>query len=373
MRAAVLHEVGAPLRGRGPRRSSRRAPARCRSASRRPGVCHSDYHYMTGDLRCPLPVVVGHEGAGVVEAVGAGVERVRAGRPRRAAVAAALRALRATASTGQPVLCRLGARAGRAPAACPTTAPRACASTAREVHHLMGVSCFAEQVVVSEKSVVPVPDGVPPHIAAITGCAVITGRRRGAQRGRRVRRPGAARRRRRRRRAVRRDGRAARRRGSDRRGRRRRRRSSTAPAGSGATHTVARRARGRRRGRCSPRARRRRLGDRGGRARGDARSRPSPACGRAGRRWPSGSARVGATFARPDQRAGAAPEARGRQPVRLGQPAGRPAAPVPPLPGRPAAARRAGRRRSTRWRRQRRLRGARPAAPSGAPSWCRRR
>jgi S-(hydroxymethyl)glutathione dehydrogenase/alcohol dehydrogenase len=45
----------------------------------------------------------------------------------------------------------------------------------REVHHLMGVSCFAEQVVVSEKSVVPVPDGVPPHIAAVAGCAVITG------------------------------------------------------------------------------------------------------------------------------------------------------------------------------------------------------
>ena len=45
----------------------------------------------------------------------------------------------------------------------------------REVHHLMGVSCFAERVVVSEKSVVPVPDGVPPRIAAITGCAVITG------------------------------------------------------------------------------------------------------------------------------------------------------------------------------------------------------
>jgi Zn-dependent alcohol dehydrogenase len=39
----------------------------------------------------------------------------------------------------------------------------------------MGVSCFAERVVVSEKSVVRVPDGVPPRIAAITGCAVITG------------------------------------------------------------------------------------------------------------------------------------------------------------------------------------------------------
>ena len=43
------------------------------------------------------------------------------------------------------------------------------------IHHLMGVSCFAERVVVSETSVLPVPDGVPPEIAAISACAVITG------------------------------------------------------------------------------------------------------------------------------------------------------------------------------------------------------
>ena len=43
------------------------------------------------------------------------------------------------------------------------------------IHHLMGVSCFAERVVVSETSVVPVPDGVPPEIAAISACAVVTG------------------------------------------------------------------------------------------------------------------------------------------------------------------------------------------------------
>jgi Zn-dependent alcohol dehydrogenase len=45
----------------------------------------------------------------------------------------------------------------------------------REVHHLMGVSCFAERAVVSEKSVLRVPDAIPSPIAAISGCAVITG------------------------------------------------------------------------------------------------------------------------------------------------------------------------------------------------------
>jgi Zn-dependent alcohol dehydrogenase len=43
------------------------------------------------------------------------------------------------------------------------------------IHHLMGVSCFAERVVVSETSVLPLPDSVPLDIAAISACAVITG------------------------------------------------------------------------------------------------------------------------------------------------------------------------------------------------------
>src|SRR5207248_3023076 len=43
------------------------------------GVCHSDLHAITGDLPMPLPCVLGHEGAGVVEKVGAGVQRVKTG------------------------------------------------------------------------------------------------------------------------------------------------------------------------------------------------------------------------------------------------------------------------------------------------------
>src|SRR5206468_2747598 len=43
------------------------------------GVCHSDYHLMSGDVPHPLPVVLGHEAAGVVERIGAGVESVKVG------------------------------------------------------------------------------------------------------------------------------------------------------------------------------------------------------------------------------------------------------------------------------------------------------
>src|ERR687883_2108102 len=172
MRAAVLHEVGAPLA----LEELELEPPRAHEVEVRveaAGVCHSDLHYMTGDLRCPLPVVVGHEGAGVVEAVGPGVESVRPGdrvamlwRPRCGRCAYCV--------AGQPVLCELG-RVQATTGGLPDDGTTRLRRDGEEVHHLMGVSCFAERAVVSEKSVVKISEGVPTEIAAITGCAVITG------------------------------------------------------------------------------------------------------------------------------------------------------------------------------------------------------
>lgn len=138
------------------------------------GVCHSDYHYMTGDLTAPLPLVLGHEGAGIVEEVGPGASgRIRVGdrvallwRPRCGRCAACI--------AGNPVLCELGpvqARTG----GLPDGTSRLSLPGGDELHHLMGVSCFADRVVVNENAAVPVPDGVPPEVAAISACAVITG------------------------------------------------------------------------------------------------------------------------------------------------------------------------------------------------------
>ncbi|WP_210479515.1 zinc-binding dehydrogenase [Naasia sp. SYSU D00948] len=137
------------------------------------GVCHSDYHYMTGDITCPLPAVLGHEGAGIVEEVGPESSgRVSVGqrvalmwRPRCGECPACI--------AGNPVLCRFGplqATTGGLP-----DGTSRLSRDGEKVHHFLGVSCFADRVVVSERSVVPVPDGVPAHIAAIAGCAVITG------------------------------------------------------------------------------------------------------------------------------------------------------------------------------------------------------
>jgi Zn-dependent alcohol dehydrogenase len=82
MRAAVLHAPGQPLRLEEVRLAGPRAGellVRVQAA----GVCHSDLHYMTGDLTCRLPAVLGHEGAGIVEAAGPGVTGFEPGKGAR--------------------------------------------------------------------------------------------------------------------------------------------------------------------------------------------------------------------------------------------------------------------------------------------------
>jgi len=137
------------------------------------GVCHTDQHYMSGDLTCLLPAVVGHEGAGTIEAVGEGVTRFHEGqrvclmwRPRCGECWFCI--------TGAPVLCERAAVQSTRGGLLDGTS-RLHLADGGNLHHLLGVSCFARHAVVSERAVVAVPDQIPPEIAAITGCAVITG------------------------------------------------------------------------------------------------------------------------------------------------------------------------------------------------------
>ena len=94
MRAAVLDQIGSPLRIADLQLDAAGAGevlVRIEAA----GVCHSDLHYMTGDLAARLPIVLGHEGAGIVEAVGPGTgNRVAVGDRVGAALATALRRVR---------------------------------------------------------------------------------------------------------------------------------------------------------------------------------------------------------------------------------------------------------------------------------------
>ncbi len=136
------------------------------------GVCHSDWHLMTGATNHPLPVVPGHEGAGVVEAVGAGVTRLQPGDHV---------ALNWAPSCGHCFYCLRGR-----PSLCQTYVEPIWAGTmldgttrltknGQPVYHFSALACFADYVVVPDVCCVPLPKAVPFEIAALIGCAVTTG------------------------------------------------------------------------------------------------------------------------------------------------------------------------------------------------------
>jgi Zn-dependent alcohol dehydrogenase len=171
-RAAVLREVGQPLTveeidisepGRGELLVEIEAA----------GVCHSDLHYLRGDLRCPLPVVPGHEGAGRIVAVGPDAREGFEVGDRVALLWRPNCGRCAQCVAGRPIMCEFGPVQAASGGLLDGTSRLS--SDGETIHHLLGVSCFAEQVVVPERSVVRVPDDVPAEIAAIAGCAVITG------------------------------------------------------------------------------------------------------------------------------------------------------------------------------------------------------
>jgi NDMA-dependent alcohol dehydrogenase len=136
------------------------------------GVCHSDWHLMTGTTKHATPVVPGHEGAGVVEAVGPGVSRVKPGDHV---------ALSWAPSCGECFYC-LDDR----PSLCETYVgpiwegvmmdgtPRL-SKDGRPVYHFSALACFAEYCVVPQECCVPMSKEIPLAIAALIGCAVTTG------------------------------------------------------------------------------------------------------------------------------------------------------------------------------------------------------
>jgi len=129
------------------------------------GVCHSDLSLATGALRAAMPVVLGHESAGTVVSVGAGVTGCGPG-DRVVLCWAPPCGACWFCRQGEPWLCEHSSDAAAAPYATVDGQP---------VHPGLSTGGFAEETVVSERAVLPVPDGVPLEHAALVGCAVMTG------------------------------------------------------------------------------------------------------------------------------------------------------------------------------------------------------
>jgi len=173
VRAAVLREPGRPpaveaIELDGPRRGE--VLVRVVAA----GVCHTDLHLAEGKLGTGrTPMVLGHEGAGVVEAVGEGVARVKPGDRVAFCFVPPCHTCRACAA-GRFHLCETAAEHAWAGTLLDGTM-RLRLADGTPVQHCNFVSCFAERCVVPAAAAVPLPPELPLWEGALLGCAVMTG------------------------------------------------------------------------------------------------------------------------------------------------------------------------------------------------------
>jgi S-(hydroxymethyl)glutathione dehydrogenase/alcohol dehydrogenase len=173
VKAAVLPAIGAPLQVEeilvDPPRDQE-VLVRVAAA----GVCHSDLHLASGHLGSErVPIVLGHEGAGVVEATGAQVRHVR---PSDRVAFNFVPACGGCPScqAGRPNLCETaGAHSWAGTLLDGTTRLHRC--DGEPLKHFNFVSCFAEACVVPAASAVPIPAELSMVEAALLGCAVVTG------------------------------------------------------------------------------------------------------------------------------------------------------------------------------------------------------
>jgi S-(hydroxymethyl)glutathione dehydrogenase / alcohol dehydrogenase len=169
MKAAVLYEANTPLQvvdvqQQGPQAGE----ARVRVMAT--GICHSDWHIMNGDWPLPLPMVLGHEAAGVVDDVGAGVSNVRRGdhvifsfRPQCG------RCL--YCSIGRSILCdgHQSVRWAMLDGTCRLTRDK------KDIFQMARIGTFAESVVCPAEMLIPIRKEMPWPQAALMGCCVPTG------------------------------------------------------------------------------------------------------------------------------------------------------------------------------------------------------
>lgn len=137
------------------------------------GLCHSDLSIINGDRPRPMPMALGHEAAGVVEECGPGVsDLVRGDAVALVFVPSCGHCL--PCLEGRPALCEPGAAANTA-GTLVGGHRRLHRADGTPLNHQVGISCFAEYAVVARGSLVKVTPDLPPEVAAVFGCAVLTG------------------------------------------------------------------------------------------------------------------------------------------------------------------------------------------------------
>lgn len=152
-------------------------PGEVRARMLASGVCHSDLHVRDGEWDRPGPIVIGHEGAGVIEKVGPAGDAPDAP---------------TTPEVGQPVALSWLIPCGRCPA-CRSGRPWACPDSPSFRHRMLdggtrwnraggepvltycAIGTMAEASVVPEAAAIPIPAGLDPAAAALIGCCVATG------------------------------------------------------------------------------------------------------------------------------------------------------------------------------------------------------
>ncbi len=139
------------------------------------GVCHSDLHLRDGEWPRPGPFVIGHEGAGVVEALGPGVEPASGLQPGRLVALELVRPVRALPGLPRPAASGSAPDRARAATGWPTEPPASSGATDRRSTRTAGSARWPRLVVVPASAAIPMPAGTPPEVAALIGCCVSTG------------------------------------------------------------------------------------------------------------------------------------------------------------------------------------------------------
>lgn len=167
MRAAILRAPRTPMTIEtveldGPRAEE----VRIRVAAS--GLCHSDYHVISGDLGSAFPIVLGHEASGIVEAVGNDVRDLVPG-DRVVTCTSIFCGHCGECQSGQSHLCEDKPVRAQPHASSPIR------QNGEAIQQFCSLGAFAEEMVVHRSAISRLPEGMPLDIASVLGCAVLTG------------------------------------------------------------------------------------------------------------------------------------------------------------------------------------------------------